>query len=50
MAALERQARAPQGFVASSTGPEGGNIRQVDVKDSVAPNPEVIDIEDLDED
>jgi pre-mRNA-splicing factor SYF1 len=25
MAALERQARAPVGFVAASTGPEGGN-------------------------
>ena len=25
MAALERQARAPMGFVAASTGPEGGN-------------------------
>jgi pre-mRNA-splicing factor SYF1 len=27
MAALERQARAPMGFVAASTGPEGGNIK-----------------------
>lgn len=27
MAALERQARAPQGFVAASTGPEGGNVK-----------------------
>lgn len=25
MAHLERQARAPMGFVAASTGPEGGN-------------------------
>lgn len=25
MAALERQARAPVGFVAASSGPEGGN-------------------------
>ena len=25
MAALERQARAPVGFVAASAGPEGGN-------------------------
>lgn len=30
MAALERQARAPMGFVAASTGPEGGNIKPKD--------------------
>ncbi|KAF2428977.1 putative DNA repair and transcription protein [Tothia fuscella] len=30
MAALERQARAPTGFVAASTGPEGGNIKPKD--------------------
>lgn len=29
MAALERQARAPVGFVAASSGPEGGNRKQV---------------------
>jgi pre-mRNA-splicing factor SYF1 len=29
MAALERQARAPMGFVAASTGPEGGNVKPV---------------------
>jgi pre-mRNA-splicing factor SYF1 len=35
MAALERQARAPVGFVAASAGPEGGNKP---TKDSEASN------------
>jgi len=48
MAALERQARAPVGFVAASTGPQGGNA--VKVEASAAPvNPEAIDI-DVDDD
>ena len=48
MAALERQARAPQGFVPASSGPEGGNIP----KEKPAPveaNPDALDIE-LDDD
>jgi pre-mRNA-splicing factor SYF1 len=44
MAAFERQARAPAGFVAASTGPQGGNIKS----DAAAPaaNPDAIDIDD----
>jgi hypothetical protein len=37
MAALERQARAPVGFVAASAGPEGGN-RPTKGQDSEAVN------------
>ena len=48
MAALERQARAPVGFVAASSGPEGGNKPQPE-KPAVAPNPDALDIE-LDDD
>lgn len=47
MAALERQARAPMGFVAASTGPQGGNIPPPE-KPAVAANPDVLDI-DLDD-
>ena len=39
MAALERQARAPVGFVAASTGPQAGNITPV-----VAANPDALDV------
>lgn len=46
MAALERQARAPMGFVAATTGPEGGNRHQP--KDQALPeapvNPDAIDL------
>ncbi|KAH7173635.1 uncharacterized protein B0J16DRAFT_194293 [Fusarium flagelliforme] len=45
MAALERQSRAPQGFVAASTGPVGGNPAPV----AVPSNPDAIDIDDIDE-
>ncbi|KAF2739081.1 pre-mRNA-splicing factor syf1 [Polyplosphaeria fusca] len=45
MAALERQARAPVGFVASSTGPQGGNIPQPELE---AANPEEISLDDDD--
>ncbi|KAF4452856.1 hypothetical protein F53441_4358 [Fusarium austroafricanum] len=45
MAALERQSRAPQGFVAASTGPVGGNP----VTPTVASNPDAIDIDGIDE-
>ena len=48
MAALERQARAPVGFVAASSGPEGGNMPQPD-KPAIAANPDALDIE-LDDD
>jgi pre-mRNA-splicing factor SYF1 len=44
MAALERQARAPQGFVAATTGPVGGNIKPV--KEAAAANPDAIDLDD----
>lgn len=53
MAALERQARAPVGFVAASTGPEGGNIRKQTTDGMDAPavtiNPDAIDMDDDDE-
>ncbi|EXJ76815.1 pre-mRNA-splicing factor syf1 [Cladophialophora psammophila CBS 110553] len=57
MAALERQARAPVGFVAASTGPEGGNRpppKQTDETESksklaVAANPDAINV-DIDDD
>lgn len=49
MAALERQARAPVGFVAASTGPEGGN-RHPPASQQPAPpanvNPDAIDLND----
>ena len=48
MAALERQARAPVGFVAASTGPEGGNMPPPS-KPVVAANPDALDVE-LDDD
>jgi pre-mRNA-splicing factor SYF1 len=46
MAALEREARAPVGFVAASTGPQGGNVTQV----GVAANPDAIDVDGMDDD
>lgn len=50
MAALERQARAPVGFVAASTGPEGGN-RPPAAATTTPPanvNPDAIDLGDED--
>ena len=50
MGALERQARAPVGFVAASTGPEGGNIKppqQPASKPAVVENSDAIDIDEL---
>ncbi|KAM5445617.1 pre-mRNA-splicing factor syf1 [Microsporum audouinii] len=44
MAALERQAQAPIGFVAASTGPEGGN-RPAEPP-APAANPDAIDLDD----
>lgn len=57
MAALEQQAKAPMGFVAASTGPEGGSKLQNGKKEegeeeqkqkkAVAPvNPDAIDLGD----
>ena len=50
MAALERQARAPVGFVAASTGPEGGNrpppAGQEPQQPSAPVNPDAIDLDD----
>ena len=48
MAALERQAKAPMGFVAASGGPEGGNIPPPG-SPAVAANPDALNIE-LDDD
>lgn len=49
MAALERQARAPVGFVAASNGPEGGNRQPLDqLPDQPIVNPDAIEV-DLDE-
>ncbi|KAL8906569.1 MAG: hypothetical protein Q9207_001953 [Kuettlingeria erythrocarpa] len=47
MAALERQARAPMGFVAASSGPEGGN--RPPEQSVLATNPDALDLE-MDED
>jgi pre-mRNA-splicing factor SYF1 len=46
MAALEREARAPQGFVPASTGPQGGNVTKL----PVTINPDVIDVDGMDDD
>lgn len=51
MAALERQARAPMGFVAASTGPEGGTratpADQQKQQPPAAPvNPDAINLDD----
>lgn len=48
MAALERQARAPMGFVAASTGPEGGNRPPpLEQQQPSAPvNPDAINLDD----
>lgn len=48
MEALEREARAPQGFVASSTGPTGGGVP--DSRPPVQANPDAIDIDSGDDD
>ncbi|KAL9122696.1 MAG: hypothetical protein Q9187_000752 [Circinaria calcarea] len=47
MAALERQARAPVGFVAASGGPEGGNVEPSKQTVPIA-NPDALDV-DLDD-
>ena len=49
MAALERQARAPVGFVAASTGPEGGNRKPAAEQDAApVKNADEIDMDDED--
>lgn len=58
MAALEREARAPLGFVPASTGPEGGNRSMLTDEGQLAQpeaaakaNPDAIDLdEDMDAD
>lgn len=45
MAALEREARAPVGFVAASTGPQAGNIKDAAAAAATA-NPDAIDVDD----
>ena len=45
MKALERQARAPAGFVAASTGPEGGN-RPDPTAEAMTRNEDEIDLGD----
>ena len=48
MASLERQARAPQGFVPASTGPQGGTaLQQLELP--TAANPDALDV-DLEDD
>lgn len=44
MAALERQARAPLGFVPASSGPEGGNIKSTQPKIQEVANPDALDL------
>lgn len=46
MAALERQARAPMGFVAASTGPEGAKRIESENVAPMAANPDAIDVDD----
>ena len=51
MAALERQARAPVGFVAASTGPEVSKLQQpvaavASAAAAPAANPDAIDLEE----
>jgi pre-mRNA-splicing factor SYF1 len=50
MAELERQARAPVGFVAASNGPEGGNKPQTNSNAAVVANPDAIDIDAMEDD
>ena len=49
MASLERRARAPLGFVAASSGSEGGNAKSIQSAPVVAANPEALDIDADDE-
>lgn len=52
MAALERQARAPAGFVAASTGPEGGSGQlkeETKQTQTATVNPDAIDLDDMED-
>ncbi|KAI9757602.1 MAG: pre-mRNA-splicing factor syf1 [Chaenotheca gracillima] len=51
MAELDRQARAPAGFVAASTGPEGSRVaNNASSNDGTAPtNPDAIDVDGMDD-
>ena len=51
MAALERTARAPEGFVAASTGPEVSKLaaRQNQQPAAVPANPDAIEIDGMDD-
>lgn len=46
MAQLERQARAPVGFVAASSGPEGGNRKQVEEPHRETANTDAVDLDE----
>lgn len=46
MAQLERQARAPVGFVAASSGPEGGNRKQVEEPHRQTVNTDAVDLDE----
>jgi len=47
MAALERQARAPVGFVAATSGPEGSNrLKEAAAQEPAPANPDAIDVDD----
>lgn len=46
MAALERETRAPQGFVLASTGSQGDSVTEI----ALAANPDAIDVEGMDDD
>lgn len=44
MAALERQARAPLGFVPASSGPEAGNAKPMQLSPVATANPDALDV------
>lgn len=48
MEALERESRAPAGFVAASTGPQVGNMKKTEEPPAVA-NPDAIDLDAMEE-
>jgi len=48
MEALEREARAPAGFVAASTGPQAGSVKKVEELPT-AVNPDAIDLDAMEE-
>lgn len=48
MEALEKEAGAPAGFVAASTGPQAGSMKKVEELPAVA-NPDAIDLDAMEE-